>query len=118
MKYLLLFLFFCSFIASSQDLSLYAKKEYTSPDGKKLLYRILYPEEYDRSKKYPLVLFLHGAGERGSDNEKQLMHGSKLFLDSAVRKKFPAIVIFPQCPEESFWSSVQIDRTKTPLAFD
>jgi predicted peptidase len=100
----------------AQDTSMYSKKEFTSPDGKKLLYRILFPEEYDQSKKYPLVLLLHGAGERGNDNEKQLVHGSRLFLDSVNRKKFPAIVVFPQCPAESYWSSVEIDRTKTPLA--
>lgn len=79
---------------------------------------MLLPERYDQSRKYPLILVLHGAGERGNDNEKQLLHGSKLFLDSTNRKKFPAIVVFPQCPAESYWSSVEIDRTKTPLALD
>lgn len=102
----------------SQDLSLYQKKEYQYADGKVLPYRILYPENYDKSKKYPLVLFLHGAGERGNDNEKQLIHGSKLFLDTGNRKNFPAIVVFPQCPENSFWSSISIDRNKTPVTFE
>ncbi len=118
MKALVLFLIFCGYAASSQDLSMFEKKEYTSRDGKKLLYRILYPEHYDRNKKYPLLLFLHGAGERGNDNEKQLIHGSKQFLDSQVRKRFPAIVVFPQCPEEDFWSSVKFDRDADPLQFD
>ena len=107
-----------SLSAPAQDLSMYQKEEFTSPDGATLRYRILYPDGYDRSKKYPLILVLHGAGERGSDNEKQLVHGSRMFLDPAVRKKFPAIVVFPQCPEESYWSSVQIDREKTPLQLD
>lgn len=102
----------------AQDTSLYSKREFISPEGKKLLYRMLLPERYDQSRKYPLILVLHGAGERGNDNEKQLLHGSKLFLDSTNRKKFPAIVVFPQCPAESYWSSVEIDRTKTPLALD
>src|SRR5688572_25857120 len=88
--------------ATAQDLSLYQKKEYKHSDGKVLPYRILYPENYDKSKKYPLVLFLHGAGERGKDNEKQLVHGSKLFLRDDIRKNFPAIVVFPQCPEKVF----------------
>lgn len=61
-------------------------------------------------------MVLHGAGERGSDNEKQLIHGSRLFLDSAMRKKYPAIVVFPQCPAGGYWSSVTIDRNKMPLA--
>lgn len=105
-------------VAASQDLSMFEKRVFTSSDGQKLLYRILLPEEYDRAKKYPLVLFLHGAGERGSDNDKQLVHGSKQFLDQRVRKKFPAIVVFPQCPEDDFWSSVKFDRNAAPLRFD
>jgi predicted peptidase len=75
----------------------------------------LLPENYERTKKYPLVLFLHGAGERGSDNEKQLIHGAKQFLKPSTRKKFPAIVVFPQCPEQAYWSSVTIGRNTTPL---
>ncbi len=94
---------------------MYLKKEFTSPEGSVLPYRILYPENYDKDKKYPLILVLHGAGERGNDNEKQLIHGGKLFIDSAVRKEYPAIVVFPQCPEQDYWSSVDIDRGKTPL---
>ncbi len=109
--------FFLSPLAAlTQDLSTFEKGEYTSPDGSVLPYRILFPDEYDKAKRYPLVLVLHGAGERGNDNEKQLVHGGKLFLDSAVRKNYPAIVVFPQCPQESYWSSVKIDRTTTPLA--
>jgi predicted peptidase len=107
-------------VTFAQDLSLYQKKEYSYAEGKVLPYRILYPENYDKTKKYPLVLFLHGAGERGNDNEKQLVHGSKLFLDAENRKKFPAIVIFPQCPFNSFWASIKVDTTVQPrrLAFD
>ncbi len=104
--------------AISQDLSLYQKKEYHHSEGKVLPYRILYPENYDKNKKYPLVLFLHGAGERGSDNEKQLVHGAKLFLKEENRKNYPAIVLFPQCPENSSWRSVNTDRKKTPPTFE
>lgn len=98
----------------------YERKEFSFAPGQVLPYRILYPENYDPSKKYPLILFLHGAGERGNDNEKQLVHGSRLFLNAENRKNFPAIVVFPQCPEESFWGTVKMDRTKQPfeLKFD
>jgi len=98
----------------AQDLALYQKKKYIK-DGDTLAYRILFPENYNKQKKYPLILFLHGAGERGSDNERQLTHGGKLFLDPQVRKDFPAIIIMPQCPANAYWSAVTIDRTKTPL---
>ena len=117
MRFFILLLAISSFAAGAQDMSLYLKKEFTS-DGFTLPYRILFPAEYNPSKKYPLILVLHGAGERGSDNEKQLIHGSKLFLDARVRKKYPAIVVFPQCPQESYWSSVSIDRSMTPLVLD
>jgi acetyl esterase/lipase len=95
--------------------NIYEKKEYLTADGKTLPYRILYPENYDKSKKYPLILFLHGAGERGNDNEKQLVHGAKLFLKDENRKNFPAIIIFPQCPQESSWGSLKVDRTVEPV---
>lgn len=72
-------------------------------------YRVLFPNHYDRNKSYPLVVFLHGSGECGNDNEKQLKHGSAQFLDSLNRKKFPSIVIFPQCPANSSWVSL-IDK--------
>jgi predicted peptidase len=92
----------------------YLRKEFVYA-GSALPYRMLYPENYDKSKKYPLILFLHGAGERGNDNEKQLVHGAKLFLTDANRKAFPAIVLVPQCPAESFWASAKIDWSTQPF---
>ena len=83
----------------AQDLSLFEKKEFVSSRGDTLLYRVLYPADYAPGKKYPLILVLHGAGERGNDNEKQLTHGGKLFLADSNRTKYPAIVLFPQCPQ-------------------
>mgnify|MGYP001793325875 CR=1 FL=1 len=58
----------CSLSAAAQDFSRFEKKTHTGKDGAVLPYRILFPDNYDQRKKYPLVLFLHGAGERGSDN--------------------------------------------------
>ena len=64
---------------------LFQKKEYVFK-GDTLRYRILYPENYNSSLSYPLVVFLHGAGERGNDNEKQLTHGATLFTNSAKQE--------------------------------
>ncbi|HEX7845267.1 MAG TPA: prolyl oligopeptidase family serine peptidase [Chitinophagaceae bacterium] len=97
--------------ADAQDMSLYEKHWYVSGSDT-LPYRVLLPENYDASKKYPLIFFLHGAGERGNDNEKQLVHGAKLFLRDSIRKKYPAIIVFPQCPANSYWSNVQITTTE------
>ena len=101
------------------SLDVYEKKEFVYNE-KTLPYRILYPANYDKTKKYPLLLFLHGGGERGSDNEKQLAWGAKLFITEESRKNFPAIIIFPQCPEDSYWAASTIDRTTTPykIQFD
>ena len=102
-------LFLCSILAGAQDVSLYQKHLYISGNDT-MPYRLLLPDNYDAAKKYPLVFFLHGAGERGNDNEKQLVHGAKLFLKEDNRKKFPAIIVFPQCPAISFWSNVNFIR--------
>lgn len=91
----------------AQNLDLYQKHLYINI-GDTLPYRLLLPENYDASKKYPLILVLHGAGERGNDNEKQLVHGSKLFLRDSIRRNYAAIVVFPQCPTTSYWSNVEI----------
>ncbi len=117
MKLLFLLSMFACFAVQAQDMSLYQKHQYVS-DGDTLPYRILYPEHYDKRVKYPLILVLHGAGERGNDNEKQLVHGARLFVDPTVREKYPAIVVFPQCPTGNYWSSVNIQRGEGQLALD
>ncbi len=86
----------------------YLKKEFTGADGSVLPYRILYPADLQQGVQYPVVLFLHGAGERGNDNEKQLVHGSGLLLDDSNRKAYPAIVVFPQCPENEWWVDLSV----------
>jgi len=93
--------------ATAQDTTIYLKKIFVRGNDS-LPYRILLPRDFDSSKKYPMVLFLHGAGERGNDNVKQLTHGSRLFLQGTIRRRYPAIVVFPQCPEDSYWSNVKI----------
>ncbi len=91
----------------AQDFSAFQSK-YHSHRGDTLPYRILYPEDYDPQGSYPVLFFLHGAGERGNDNEKQLTHGASLFLADSVRQNFQGIVVFPQCPTDAFWSNVNI----------
>lgn len=100
-----LYLLLSAFYTNAQDLGSF-EKHWLAQSGDTLPYRILLPKEYDPAKKYPLVLFLHGRGESGNDNEKQLVHGARLFLQDSVRTRYPAIVIFPQCPASSYWSNV------------
>ncbi|WP_339647722.1 prolyl oligopeptidase family serine peptidase [uncultured Salegentibacter sp.] len=92
------------------------KKELFIKNSDTLNYRILFPKDFSEEREYPVVLFLHGAGERGSDNEAQLTHGSKLFLEK--QEEFPAIVIFPQAPKEDYWAKVEVNRDSVPLQFN
>lgn len=78
-------------------------------------YRVLFPRNYDPNKRYPLLIFLHGISERGTDNEKQLVWGSKLFQADSIRKKYPAVIIFPQCPENHYWSDIAPSETLKSL---
>ena len=97
-----------SFVFSqAQQKSAFEKTLFISK-GDTLPIRILYPENFDKTKKYPLMLFLHGRGESGNDNEKQLTHGSKMFLDPDFRSNTRAIVVFPQCSNDSYWANVKI----------
>jgi lysophospholipase L1-like esterase/dienelactone hydrolase len=85
----------------------YEARTFAGADGAPLGYRLLPPKDYNPAKKYPLVLFLHGAGERGTDNKAQLKYGAPLFLKPEMRDKFPCFVVAPQCPPEQTWSAVK-----------
>jgi len=105
----------CAVLAQRQKMYKYEHFIYQDDT---LNYRMLLPKHFDSTKHYPLILFLHGAGERGNDNEKQLVHGSSLFTERKNRRKFPAIVIFPQCPQNDYWANVTVDRSKHPYGFE
>lgn len=77
-------------------------------DGKDRDYVVYVPREYDPSKKWPLIVFLHGAGERGSDGLIQ----SDVGLGRAIRtnpERFPCIVVMPQCPAKVWWDKALDD---------
>jgi predicted peptidase len=74
----------------------------TSVDGRTYRYQVYVPRDYDASREWPVILFLHGAGERGSDGLLQTEVG----LPSAIRRapdRYPAIVVMPQAPLDSIW---------------
>ena len=94
-------------IATTSVFSQEFKEELLVHQNDTLPYRILIPENYNSQSPFPLLLFLHGAGERGSDNKSQLVHGSFLFKSEDFRNNYPTIVVFPQCPEKSSWANVK-----------
>jgi len=114
-----LLLFFGSSTALFSQASLFSYEEYTNTGGDSLKYRQLV-SDYDTISKYPLVVFLHGSGERGDDNEAQLKWGVQSFTSDQNMKMHRAIVIAPQCPKDMTWAnysdediSIQPTPTKT-----
>ena len=88
-------------------------------DGYTLLYRRHSPK-CEQGVKYPLVLFLHGAGERGNDNTATLVHGVLPICRYAMRHG-DAFVVAPQCPSDKKWvnqdwSTPSMKRPETPSA--
>ncbi len=75
---------------------------FKTADGS-LPYRLLRPKNYDANQRYPLVMFYHGAGERGDDNVKQLVHGMSDFASDDVMAKYPCFVVAPQSPNGDQW---------------
>jgi predicted peptidase len=82
--------------------------------GKSLPYRLLKPEGTEAGKKYPLVIFLHGAGERGADNKKQLVWFWDAKKSSVTTRPevaaAKAFVLMPQCPDGKKWVEVPWEK--------
>jgi predicted peptidase len=73
----------------------------------KLEYLLYLPKGYGRSqKKWPLMLFLHGRGERGSNLEMVKLHGPPKLIEAG--QEFPFIVVSPQCPDEEWWTKEKL----------
>ena len=85
--------------------SLFSRQTYKNAAGDSLQYRFLFPDN-DSTRRYPLVIFLHGSGERGNDNEAQLKWGVMNFASDYNMKTHPAFVIAPQCPLNSTWANI------------
>jgi len=93
------------------DLDTLLEKQTFKKGDDSLPYRLLKPADYKKDGKetYPLVVFLHGAGERGDNNKAQLRHGVAEFAKPATRKKHPCFLVAPQCPRNTFWGGEQQD---------
>src|SRR5580704_16738778 len=69
----------------------------------KLNYLLYLPADYDKQDKWPLILFLHGAGERGDSLDAVKRHGPPKLIEHG--KQFPFIVVSPQCPNGHWWNN-------------
>ncbi|MEO0468072.1 MAG: PHB depolymerase family esterase [Bacteroidota bacterium] len=115
MKSLFRFVFFLLFLSITfplwaQETQGFSSEKYEGSKDKNLLYRQFVPPNVEEGKAYPLVIFLHGAGERGNDNLSQLKHVTHRLVDSALQGRYPSFVIAPQCPQGIYWSAGKFDR--------
>jgi len=93
-------------------------------DGVAHRYQVYVPAEYSRSRRWPVILFLHGSGERGTDGRLQ----TEIGLGTALRRypdRYPAIVVFPQAPPDVRWPGraaqlalAALERTQRELRTD
>jgi predicted peptidase len=77
-------------------------------------YQVYVPRAYDPGQRWPVILFLHGAGERGGDGVLQTVVG----LGDAVRRdpaRFPALVVFPQAPGDALWTGAPAEAAMAAL---
>ena len=78
-----------------------------------LHHRLMTPAEPNPGTRYPLVVFLHGAGERGTDNLAQLKYLPAWLAEPANRAAFPCFVLAPQCRPGKKWVEVDWSAEKS-----
>jgi predicted peptidase len=98
----------CSTFAQSakKNLTAHAFSWQVSHNGI-LKYELYLPEGYTNqsSARWPLMLFLHGIGERGTNLSKILVHGPIMLANEG--HSFPFIIVAPQCPDDEFWDNTE-----------
>lgn len=98
---------------SNAQVSRFNAQQYVDEEGDTLNYRVAIPD-FSGSQSYPLLIFLHGGGERGNDNVAQLKWGVQNFVTDEWMKTYKAIVLAPQVPEDgSGWSNFDGDFRET-----
>jgi len=97
----------------------YLARSFHSPNGETMQYRLFVPPGYDAAKKYPIVLWLHGANGRGSDNLLQISDGN--FLGTHVwttpenQATHHAFVLAPQVENTKTWSRPHVNTAPVSL---
>jgi Predicted peptidase len=97
----------------------FTARVFRNKHGESMPYRLFVPANYDAKKKYPLILWLHGGGGRGTDNLKQISggntSGTRVWVSAAAQQKHPAFVVAPQCPEDQMWTTISDARSTRQL---
>ena len=99
------------------EIDQYKSATWKSSNREKLLYRYRKPMNHDSKKKYPLLLFLHGAGGRGNDNKQQLWDANNIaaLKKQKIFSRYESFVFIPQVPNEERWVSAHWDEANHRL---
>jgi predicted esterase len=94
----------------------FKREMYVDAAGNKLPFQMMTPWETATTHhstlttaRFPLVIFLHGSGERGLQNHEQMRNGVHAFCEEWVREKYPHYLLVPQCPPEQRWGGTSKD---------
>ncbi len=94
----------------------FERRSYTS-NGYTMNYRLYVPRNYDCGEMYPLLVYLHGADERGTDNSTHLSCAVQSMFNDVTSPVYNSIILVPQCPPCSQWvfspfnSAYSVDST-------
>lgn len=90
-------------LGQQQLAEIFEARSFTATDGTQIAYRLYVPFDYDESRDYPVLLLLHGAGERGNDNMGNLVHIVSNLFNISKTPVTDAIIVAPQCPVGNQW---------------
>jgi len=109
----------CAQPPKSDPVDGFLARSYHSPGGETMQYRLLVPPGYNAARKYPVVLWLHGANGRGSDNLLQISGGNFLgthvWTAAGIQDKGPVFVLAPQVENTKTWSRPHVN-TGAPVS--
>jgi predicted peptidase len=100
-------------------LNLFEARVQRDSSGLSIPYRLFKPRQYDPARKYPLVLFLHGAVGAGTDNRMQFNGGNEVPAKALTapenQAKYPCLIIAPQCPPHDRWANTYGNQPTGPM---
>jgi len=98
----------------------FEESSFVASSGDTMRYRLMMPLDYDSAMKYPLVVCLHGSSGSGHDNIKQIVTclPASWLSNHENRKKYPAILFVPQCPERMTWGGLKGARSVGALVME
>ena len=102
-----LFLFFLGVIFSLNSLAQEVKGRFTTAIEKSISYGYILHKPSQTKEKKPLLVFLHGSGEKGTDLEKVKVHGPLKYIEENT---LDAYVLAPQCPENDYWDAESLHQ--------